>query len=186
MSERTREERSADERSAEQAREADEQAREAEEKARAAEKQTDAEHDEEKEAEGETREGPIGPWLSRSPSSRLALALSVAGVPLAGQLEPYVVEFDWRADGRFELRLDHGVSFPAGETALAFEAQVTGRAAYNGLTELDGVSYADAEGQGAIETITADTFDGALLVRVVGLGAAVKMPIPADAPDMTV
>ena len=180
MSTREREER-ADEVSA---READEQAVERDADARDKDAEHERSEDEQQtEEEADARRGPIGPWLSRSPASRMALALSIAGVPLAEQLAAFVVEFDWRADGRFEMRLNHGVTFEVGESKLVFEE---GRAAYNGLTELEGVDFADSSGQGAVERIVGESASGPLALVVSGASGAVRMPVPDDGPDMTV
>lgn len=184
MSERTREEKAADA----QAREAEAQAREAEEAAakKAAAREPEKDDAEQTEEEAEARKGPIGPWLSRSPASRMALALSVAGVPLAAHLEPYVVEFDWRADGHFEMRLNRALQFEVDDAALAFEVTVSGRAAYDGLTELDGVHASQADGGGAVERIVAEGPSGPLVLQVEGLGTPIRMPQPDDSPDKTV
>lgn len=161
---------------------ADEQTREAlEERAVDEEVERDEDEDEERDAEKKPR-GPIGPWLSRSPASTLALAFGAAGVDLVAQLAPHAVEFEWRFDGRFDLALKAPLTFEAGERTLHFAARVSGRAGHDGLTELSGVTLSAEDGGGAVERITGA--ESALQVHVAGAARPVGMAPPGGSPDL--
>lgn len=183
MSERTREQDLDAEKAAAQA-EAERAEQEAREKAKAEEEAREEEETDEEKAE---KRGPRGPWLTRSPVSRLALALSVAGVPLAEHLAEHVVEFDWHKDGRFELILSTGLSFATPEGELVLEDQVTGVADHSGLSLLEGVSHAGPEVGGQVERITGEDVGTQLELHLTDNPEPVRMKAPAhDAPPKPV